>query len=1224
MADTQTRWGILTDGSRWRLLNHDSPTSRYFEVDLHDLAQRDDIEEWLYFYNLFRREAFVPKDGICFLDLVKEESTKYTQEVGEELQDRVYGALRELAQGFVMWPENNLDPSKKEVRDEVRKSCFILLYRLLFVFLGEARGLLPKDADGYRDLSLETIREKTKGASRSDTSFHASSRRLWIALRDLFRLIDQGNQELGIPPYNGGLFSRESGRLTHIDFLQTHDISDKYLARAIDLLGTAPRLEKRDEFVNVDYAGLEIRHLGSIYEVLLEFQLRYAETDKVAVKQKKGEIWIDFDEYDGRMSFKDFPSQRKARKGELFLETVKHERKVTGSYYTPEHIVKYIVRHTLGPIVRERIEKAKRLKRKRSDEILSIKVCDPAMGSGHFLVEATEFLADALLRALEEDLKAELISPGEHSLEWAKREVIRHCIYGVDLNDLAVELSKVSLWLSTVSTDKPLSFLDHRLKCGNSLIGARLSTLKDYPKRSSGKGKKDEDTSLPSFIAEIFIDKLISKVKELEAISDDHLEDIKRKERVFEEFRQLPEYEKTKAIADVHTSIYFGNEVTQTEKKDAKEVYFDLLYSLDYPTNWEPKTKTAWFKRATEIAEEKDFFHWELEFPEVFFEEGRIKTNPGFDAVVGNPPYANIEDLKEDDKAYLKSVHSTIFRKKNDQLYHFLFVNKTLCRAEIGYVGMIISRYFIEAQNADLFRNFLKENYRFIEWNDFGNMELFPGVNTRCVVAFFQVGENKGNIFFSRKIIDWKESHENLFRLFAEQGKKPGFDLEKVLAFEYCQDLLPLDEPWRILPMKLLSIKDGIERVSIPLGGKKGLCNIAMGWNTGLDSAFTLTKEELEEFDIEDDACVPIIKNGEIKQYSLTPSGSVWIDLNGKDIDKYPKALSILEKKRKDLENRYAVKKAGKKWYEFAVVNAVGLFKTKPKIVTPFKAPENRFGVDYLGLIGSQDIYALAIKDEFSYVDPHFVVALLNSRFMTWAYQLFYGRRKKAEFDYYTNLLEHIPIPKIDFTTPMKARVALLENAKELYQEYLKTKARNPILDFLKSRLPKGGNLVREKEESDVVHDLLAYLADQMIEMHRQKQNQTETFFTDLQGVVEEEVFKTLQKGKQGRSLYKKRKCRAYVEKKSFKTYHLDTVLTWSPEAFKDFVKLLAGKVPNLSDIMQVYDKYHADVLKLQERIDKTDELIDQIVYRLYGLTDEEIGIVEGSFGKDDREKKPE
>ncbi|MCZ7359723.1 MAG: N-6 DNA methylase, partial [Candidatus Methanoperedens sp.] len=162
------------------------------------------------------------------------------------------------------------------------------------------------------------------------------------------------------------------------------------------------------------------------------------------------------------------------KKGQLYLATDKGERKATGSYYTPDYIVNYIVKNTVGPVIDEKWKETEAKKQSFMDATLSVKVLDPAMGSGHFLVGSIEFLTGKLLIAAQKDIESgRLVEDAHLTPDWARREVVAHCIYGVDLNELAVELAKVGLWLTTISKDKPLSFLDHRLKQGNSLIGAR-------------------------------------------------------------------------------------------------------------------------------------------------------------------------------------------------------------------------------------------------------------------------------------------------------------------------------------------------------------------------------------------------------------------------------------------------------------------------------------------------------------------------------------------------------------------------------------------------------------------------------------------------------------------------------------------------------------------------------------------------------------------------------
>ena len=214
-------------------------------------------------------------------------------------------------------------------------------------------------------------------------------------------------------------------------------------------------------FESVDYADLSVQQLGSIYEGLLEH--RFVRED-----------------------------------GKLVLKTDKGERKATGTYYTPDYIVKYIVRQTLAPLLQGIEEsapvQAARAAGKQDDsfanEVLKLNVCDPAMGSGHFLVETIIFLADEIVYHPTTKFQAEFVkgeSQEEGEIAYWRRRVVESCIYGVDLNPLAVELAKLSLWLTTISTDQPLNFLDHHLRIGNSLIGARLDQLGSLPAEKAGR-----------------------------------------------------------------------------------------------------------------------------------------------------------------------------------------------------------------------------------------------------------------------------------------------------------------------------------------------------------------------------------------------------------------------------------------------------------------------------------------------------------------------------------------------------------------------------------------------------------------------------------------------------------------------------------------------------------------------------------------------------------------
>ncbi|MGH9427178.1 MAG: Eco57I restriction-modification methylase domain-containing protein, partial [Terriglobia bacterium] len=478
----------------------------------------------------------------------------------------------------------------------------------------------------------------------------------------------------------------------------------RYLANGLDLLARDED-DKTFKFVFIDYKSLGVRQLGSIYEGLLEFKLRIAREKLAVVKGKKTEEVVPYDEAvknklriltDRKDGTK---TERLIAKGKLYLENDKRERKATGSYYTPDYIVKYLVENTVGPVLKEKFDqlapefrKAQHAYRdalKRRDafikqkmkpddpekvantyahvveKLFDIKVLDPAMGSGHFLVEAADFISDRLIDFLNgfpwnpvnkmlDDTRKTILSEMEKQgvaidggrltdVNLIKRHVLKRCIYGVDLNPMAVELAKVSLWLNCFTLGAPLSFLDHHLKCGNSLIGVGVEEVQEKLQSGQMMLGGTEFTGL------MLATDLMRHVGEL---SDVTAEQVRESRREYNKASDaLAPY---KSILDVYTSRWFGNDVRMTgtgKKRREVDPTIEFLQSSE-AAQWLKKPRGTmlsgeWKKvaEATMLAAgDKRFFHWELEFPEVFYEKGRKKENGGFEAVVGNPPYYSIAE----------------------------------------------------------------------------------------------------------------------------------------------------------------------------------------------------------------------------------------------------------------------------------------------------------------------------------------------------------------------------------------------------------------------------------------------------------------------------------------------------------------------------------------------------------------------------------------------------
>jgi hypothetical protein len=576
MRHARTEWGILTNGRLWRLYHRDTAErlDRFYEVDLYALATGADVETFLYFYAFFDRSAF--EDHPLGVRAMLAESVDYARSVGDSLKTQVYEALRHLAQGFLDYPHNGITPDVRTLR-EVYDGSLIVLYRLLFILYAESRDLLPARSSGmYRDhYGLHAIKHDVASDLDADRVMLSDSDQLWSRLKGLFRIVGEGSTPLKVATFDGGLFDPE-----RYPFLERHSVGDEHLQRAIDNLA-------RVDGQFVDYRDLAERHLGTIYEGLLEYELEARQLD--AVDAQEGSWTVTLGDRGGR--------------------------KATGSYYTPDYVVEHIVEKTVVPALEAAVAGA------HSDEekvraVLFLNVIDPSMGSGHFLVEVTERMARFLVElGVESD--ADEIDGEAELLRW-RRRVAQSCVYGIDMNPLAVELAKLSLWLVTVAKDRPLSFLDHHLRCGNSLVGTSVSELRleDARKKKGRKKTSEEDGTQLSMMGDpAFKSSLQTAVGNVMAIEEnpaETIEDVKEQERVYAALREdlIKRYARP---ADLATAAKFGLEI------DPKMWGPLVDYAVGRVT-YAPPQFQRWLDEAAALAAEYRFFHWELEFPEVFFD----------------------------------------------------------------------------------------------------------------------------------------------------------------------------------------------------------------------------------------------------------------------------------------------------------------------------------------------------------------------------------------------------------------------------------------------------------------------------------------------------------------------------------------------------------------------------------------------------------------------------
>jgi hypothetical protein len=1161
LRDTEPKWAILTNGRYWRIYFEETSykLNSYFEVDLVDIINRDDLESFKYFYFFFGLEAFlIDEKGRNFLDQVYEGSVNYARELGENLQENVYNALKILAEGFLNLAENKLEKTPETIK-QIHGNALVFLYRVLFALYSESRGLLDISNEKYaRTFSFYSIKHEVTEKIDKGEEFQGWYTNYWNRLKNLFSLINEGSEskripkkELFIPSYNGGLFDPSKH-----EFLEKYAVGDAYLSKVINLLS-------RSNGGFIDYSTLDIRHLGSIYEGLLEFKLKIAEEDIVSVTEKGKEIWVPQDKA-GERKIHD-----EVEKGGLYLVTDKGERKATGSYYTPGYIVKYIVKNTLGPVVEQKIKEAREAGNNESEAILSTKVLDPAMGSGHFLVEAVDFLARALLEAVSNDINKGLLPEAEYSTEWAKREIVSHCIYGVDLNPLAVELAKLSLWLATIAKDKPLSFVDHRLKCGNSLIGTNLEDLPWHPEKKI-LDKKQKRIDISGFV------KILGDItKKLSEIRDDTLDNIKQKGKIFEELKKTLAYNMMKTLADVRTSIYFGNHVDETTYGNYSG---DAGFSKS-EEEWKMKQGKAAYRifvqKAKEIVEEKRFFHWKLEFPEVFFEAGKKKENPGFDAVVGNPPYFSAIRVPDGDLGYLSEKYGDLWAARNDISYYF-YVDFVSYLRQGGFIGFIFPRYYLDAHYAVSFREFLTETTKLVELVDTGNYQVFEGVNILTTILIAQVGFAPPDHIFNYNVCLLDHSNIHVER-----------------SYQIRQEHLK-GRRWQINVLVQEGLFDRLMSKTVSLGE---LVEIGKGMSTGFNNAFELDTQAAKQKFGDKRFLRDLIKNGDIRKYFVKDERRKVIYLeNIKRIEDFPEYAQYLKNFEAQLRKR---RNYDGPWYKYSTPRNKELWeRLGTKIVVPFMATENRFAIESRPVIStSGDVNVLFLKDGTQY-SIFYLLALLNSKVLEFYHINTTKLKREGYMEYITKQLTKLPIRRILFTTLSDRRTALLEEVKQIYQKYLVTKDQKPMLDFVKTCLPKddNGNLITGREQSDVVHDFLTYLAEQMIEINKSKNEEIRTFLE----WVEREIGVKIE---------------ILTNRTKLKQYHaidFDELL--------GILKKNKEKIPiNLSDrgfqnnLKREFEKSTMIISLLKNKIELTDKLIDQIVYRLYGLTDKEIRILESS-----------
>lgn len=623
-ANNQALWGLVSDGQRLRILRDNPSMTRpaYVEVDLATCFAEEQLPEFRILWLLLHASRFQPgtnNDGKtspshCWLEQWRAEAEEQGERLLDKLRVGVTEALGALGNGFLRHPQNDELRQQFESRELDAQTYYQellrMVYRMLFLLRAEARDLLhpegsdPLARERYREgYSLDVLRR----AARKPHRFEARHHDLWLTVQHTMNGLATGQPLLALPAL-GGLFSNDQ-----CPNLDNALIDNQSLLKAIKALTWHPS-ETSNSLVATDYANMDAEELGSVYEALLELV--------PAINTTPWQFsFIGLDENN---------------------TTAGNLRKLTGSYYTPDVLVQSLIDTALKPVIRERLADNPDEPRQA---LLDLRVVDPACGSGHFLLAATRTLARELAQ-----LDAEGSEPTPAQFQHALREVVQHCIFGVDVNPMAVELCRTALWMEALEPGKPLTFLDSHIQCGNALVGVYDPTVletgipDDAFKALEGDDKallKDLKKTNKQQAQTLAIDLRINaqQLAAVEELPEESLDEVLNKRQQWRAAQQSQEARRARLLEDLWTAAFF----VPKNQGYANRIPDNGALKAAHRGELSPEVEAEVRLRS----EQNRFFHWPLQFPEVF-----NRDNAGFDVVLGNPPW---EMLQFDPQEYFAS-----------------------------------------------------------------------------------------------------------------------------------------------------------------------------------------------------------------------------------------------------------------------------------------------------------------------------------------------------------------------------------------------------------------------------------------------------------------------------------------------------------------------------------------------------------------------------------------
>lgn len=773
-ASDEALWGLAFAGDRIRLMRDNASFTRpaYIEADLgaifRDEMYADFTALWLLIHaSRFGLEGTSPTD--CALERWRDAGEQAGTKVRDHLRGNVEQALKVLGQGFLDANPDlraKLDSGDLSMQDWFNQ-ILRTVYRLIFLAVAEDRNLLhlPETKADIRDLYASNYgfnHWRDRSARRLAYDHHTDN---WETLNIVFSALETGAKPLGLPAL-GGLFKSD----------QTPDLNGAKLSNRAFLeavFGLAWFVENNAR-ARINWRDMATEELGSVYESLLEL---------VPFRENGGQTFV----FAGG------------------VETKGNARKTSGSYYTPDSLVQCLLDSTLDPVLDKAEQKG------GAEEILKLKVIDPACGSGHFLLGAARRMANRVAQVRNIDAP---------DYQAAMRDVVRNCIHGVDRNPMAIELAKVALWIETVTPGKPLGFLDANIVCGDSLLGVfDLKVLEDGIPDEAYKPLTGDDKAVASElkkrnkaeregqgafdwssggVAVMPPKKMAADVGHLRNLPEETVADVEAKRAKFEAWVVDPKRAATQLACDLHIASFLmcKTQAPDSLNKNVIPTTANVVNALSGGAQDREMVRAA-----TETARNASVLHWPLAFPEVLIGAG------GFDVVLGNPPWGQIQfddvkwfssiipeistnpDKADRDSLIMKlSVHnpsmyeeyisakrsidaSQVFIQSSGRFKASSFgrLNTAPCFAELfldisrnGHAGIIVpSGILTDDFNKKIFCRFVDEG-RILSAFDFENRSgLFPGVDSRIKFSVITFGQNASDVKFGFFLSDPSEVNDN-------------------------------------------------------------------------------------------------------------------------------------------------------------------------------------------------------------------------------------------------------------------------------------------------------------------------------------------------------------------------------------------------------------------------------------------------------------------------------